>query len=141
MCEMSVLCHSAAGMAIQTLIVDDHEDIRLLVRLTLGKESDIEVAGEARDGNEAIDAYRELRPNVIVLDQMMPGMNGLEVVKTLRARGDEPRVVLFSAYIDTQVQEAASDLGVDQCVSKNDMASLVGAVRALAALGGVAAST
>ena len=120
-------------MAIQTLIVDDHDDIRLLLRLLLGAESDIEVTGEACNGVEAVDAYIDLHPNVIVLDEMMPGMRGLDVVRTLRDRGDEPRVVLCSAHLDTRVREEASELGVDRCVSKNDMSGVVAAVRELAA--------
>ena len=134
--DLSDLCHSAPGMTIQTLIVDDHDDIRLLLKLTLDAESDIEVTGEARNGNEAMDAYRDLSPTVVVLDEMMPGMDGLEVVKKMRDRGDEPRVVLFSAHLDARIRDAASLLGVHQCVSKNDMDGLVGAVRALAAPGG-----
>ena len=119
-------------MAIQTLIVDDHDDIRLLLRLTLAREADIEVAGEATSGREAIEAYTDLQPSVIVLDEMMPGMNGLDVVRTLRDRGDEPRVVLFSAHLDTHVRNEASKLGVDLCVSKNEMDRVVSAVREVA---------
>src|SRR4051795_2457074 len=118
--DLSDLCHSPPHMAIQTLIVDDHDDIRLLLRLLLGAESDIEVTGEACNGVEAVDAYIDLRPNVIVLDEMMPGMNGLDVVRTLRARGDEPRVVLFSAHLDTHTKQAANELGAGCCVSESD---------------------
>ena len=121
-------------MAIETLIVDDHDDIRLLLRLLLGAEAGIEVTGEACNGLEAVDAYIDLRPNVIVLDEMMPGMRGLDVVRTLRDRGDHPRVVLCSAHLDTYVRNEASELGVDRCVSKNDMAGVITAVRELAAL-------
>jgi DNA-binding NarL/FixJ family response regulator len=134
--EISDVCHSTVHMAIETLIVDDHDDIRLLLRLVLGAEVGIEVTGEACNGFEAVDAYIDLHPNVIVLDEMMPGMNGLEVVRTLRDRGDEPRVVLFSAHLDRQTRTAASELGVDWCVSKSDVGSVVGAVRELAATGG-----
>jgi DNA-binding NarL/FixJ family response regulator len=119
---------------IEALIVDDQEDMRLLLRVVLGAEADITVTGEATDGLEALDAYGDLRPTVIVLDEMMPGMRGLDVVRTLRDRGDEPRVVLCSAHLDTHVREEASLLGVDRCVSKNDMNGVVAAVRELAAL-------
>ena len=134
MCEMSDLCHSARHMAIETLIVDDHDDIRLLLRLLLTQEAGIEVTGEACNGLEALDAYIDLRPNVMVLDEMMPGMRGLDVVRTLRDRGDEPRVVLCSAHLDMHVRNEASELGVDRCVSKSDVYSVITAVRELAAL-------
>jgi DNA-binding NarL/FixJ family response regulator len=117
---------------IEALIVDDQEDMRLLLRVVLGAEADITVTGEATDGLEALDAYGDLRPTVIVLDEMMPGMRGLDVVRTLRDRGDEPRVVLCSAHLDTRIREEASPLGVDRCVSKNDMNGVVAAVRELA---------
>jgi DNA-binding NarL/FixJ family response regulator len=120
-------------MPIEALIVDDHEDMRLLLRILLGAESDITVTGEAADGLEAVDAYTELHPNVMVLDEMMPGMRGLDVVRLLRDRGDEPRVVLCSAHLDTRVRQEASELGVDRCVSKNDMNGVIAAVRELAA--------
>ena len=132
--EISDLCHSTVHMAIETLIVDDHDDIRLLLRVFLGAQADITITGEAADGVEAVDAYIDLRPTVIVLDEMMPRMRGLDVVRTLRDRGDEPRVVLCSAHLDTRMKEEASELGVDRCVSKNDMAGVISAVRELAAL-------
>ena len=119
-------------MPIEALIVDDQEDMRLLLRVVLGAEADITVTGEATDGLEALDAYGDLRPTVIVLDEMMPGMTGLDVVRTLRDRGDEPRVVLCSAHLDTHMREEASLLGVARCVSKNDMNGVVAAVRELA---------
>ena len=123
-------------MSIEALIVDDQEDMRLLLRVFLGAQADITITGEAADGVEAVDAYIDLRPTVIVLDEMMPRMRGLDVVRTLRDRGDEPRVVLFSAYLDTNTRTAASALGVDWCVSKSDVGSVVGAVRELAAAAG-----
>ena len=132
--EISDLCHSAGHMAIETLIVDDHDDIRLLLRLLLTNEVGIEVTGEACNGLDAVDAYIDLRPTVIVLDEMMPGMRGLDVVRALRERGDEPRVVLCSAHLDTHVRLEASQLGVDRCVSKNDVGGVIAAVRELAAL-------
>lgn len=130
---MSDRWHADQRMSIEALIVDDHEDMRLLLRVLLGAESDITVTGEAADGRQAVDAYTELQPNVMVLDEMMPGMNGLDVVRLLRDRGDEPRVVLCSAHLDTRVRQEASELGVDRCVSKNDMKGVVAAVRELAA--------
>ena len=120
-------------MSIEALIVDDQEDIRLLLRVFLGAHADITITGEAADGIEAVDAYIDLRPTVIVLDEMMPRMRGLDVVRTLRDRGDEPRVVLCSAHLDTHMKEEASQLGVDRCVSKNDMNGVVAAIRELAA--------
>ena len=120
-------------MAIETLIVDDHDDLRLLLRLVLGAESEIEVTGEASNGVDAVARYTDLHPTVIVLDEMMPGMRGLDVVRTLRDRGDEPRVVLCSAHLDVRMEMEANSLGVDHCVSKNDMPGLVEAVKALAA--------
>ena len=121
-------------MSIEALIVDDQEDTRLLLRVFLGAQADITITGEAADGIEAVDAYIDLRPTVIVLDEMMPRMRGLDVVRTLRDRGDEPRVVLCSAHLDTRMKEEASELGVDRCVSKNDMDGVVAAIRELAAL-------
>lgn len=122
-------------MTIATLIVDDHDDVRLLLRLVLEASDSIEVVGEAANGQEALDRYRDLHPAVIVLDEMMPGMSGLEVVRALHERGDEPRVVLCSAHLDRQVLAQASMLGIDRCISKANMEDTVVAVKDLAETG------
>src|SRR4051794_37756280 len=96
-------------VAIETVIVDDEADMRLLLRSLLAAEG-ITVTGEAADGDEAVDAYADLRPDVLVLDERMPRMHGLEVVRALRARGDDPQVVLWSANLTSCILREAGEL-------------------------------
>jgi YesN/AraC family two-component response regulator len=71
----------------KTLIVDDEQDIRLLLRLTINREDrGLRVVGEASSGEEALIIRRELDIDVIVLDQRMPGLTGVETAKALRPR-------------------------------------------------------
>src|SRR3954471_7439636 len=85
-----------AGMATTVLIVDDHATFRSLARRVL-EHHGFEVVGEARDGEAGLEAVRELRPDVVLLDVQMPGIDGFEVASRLTANGDAPAVVLVSS--------------------------------------------
>ena len=78
------------------LIVDDHEDFRSSARTLLELEG-FEVVGVAEDGPSALAAVEALRPDVVLLDVQLPGMDGFEVVRELRARKERTRVVLISS--------------------------------------------
>jgi DNA-binding NarL/FixJ family response regulator len=78
------------------LIVDDHADFRAAARALLDAEG-FDVIGEAADADEAIEAVATLRPQVVLLDIQLPGMDGLEVAEALAARPEPPEVVLISS--------------------------------------------
>src|ERR1051325_10800905 len=78
------------------LIVDDHEDFRCSARTLLELEG-FDVVGVAADGPSALSAVEELRPDVVLLDVQLPGMDGFEVVRQLRVREDDARIVLISS--------------------------------------------
>jgi DNA-binding NarL/FixJ family response regulator len=78
------------------LIVDDHEDFRSSARTLLELEG-FDVVGVAEDGPSALSAYEALRPDVVLLDVQLPGMDGFEVARLLRAAGERVRVVLISS--------------------------------------------
>lgn len=83
---------------IRILLVDDHIVLRMgLVTATNG-EPDMEIVAEADNGTEAIKAYRQHRPDVVVLDLRMPGKSGLETIKLLREEFGQVRVLIFSNY-------------------------------------------
>lgn len=105
----------------RALIVDDEEDMRFLVRAVIeAANHGLAVAGEAADGPEALERWRAEQPEVVVLDQRMPGMTGLEVAaEILRERPDQA-IILFSAYLDPDVAAQAADLGVGLCLAKSD---------------------
>jgi two-component system chemotaxis response regulator CheY len=78
------------------LIADDAAFMRMMLRNIL-TGAGYEVAGEAEDGAEAVSRYRELRPDLTTMDITMPGMNGLEALKAIRAEDPEARVIMCSA--------------------------------------------
>ena len=84
-------------MAISVLIVDDHPSFRASARMLLECEG-YDVIGEAEDGESALDAVRELRPDVVLLDVQLPGIDGPEVARRLAAaNGFSPAIVLTSS--------------------------------------------
>src|SRR6266550_1870043 len=92
------------------LVVDDDADIRFVVRRMIEKmEGDAPVVHEASTGDEAIDMWRALRPDVIVLDQRMPGLSGLETAARILAEQPAQPIILFTAYRD-DLEEAAAHI-------------------------------
>ena len=83
---------------ITCLIADDHEVVREGLRLSLSRSSQIRVVGEASDGASAVAVAERRRPNVVIMDVRMPGMDGLEATKILAERLPQPAVLIFTAY-------------------------------------------
>lgn len=122
-------------MGIGVFLVDDHEDIRMLWRLTIRMaDVGLQVVGEAASGPEALDAAtRTEATDVYVIDFMMPGMTGLELVRSLRERGVDNPVILCSAFLDDGLREQARALGVSQCLAKDELSVLPATIRRVAA--------
>jgi DNA-binding NarL/FixJ family response regulator len=90
---------SADGASeITCLIVDDHEVVREGLRLSLSRAPHIRVIGEASDGASAVSLAERRKPQVVIMDVRMPGMDGLEATKHLTARVPETSVLIFTAY-------------------------------------------
>jgi CheY-like chemotaxis protein len=118
---------SDLASAVTILIVDDDPDMRYLARVVL-ESAGILIAAEAADGPEALDKFSELSPppvpTVILLDNQMPGLSGLEVAARILAEHPDQLIVLFSAYLDNEIIAEAGRLGVTHCVSKGDALEL-----------------
>jgi CheY-like chemotaxis protein len=115
------------------LLVDDDDDIRDLARLIL--ETDGLTVVEASGGAQALEMYLALDPPpvpaAVILDQRMPGLTGLQVAEKMLARNPEQVILLFSAYLDPEMQDAAKATGVATCVSKIDSMQLPSIIRGL----------
>ncbi len=88
--------------SIRVVIADDHPVMRDGIRNLLDKAIDIEVAGEAGDGVEALRLVEELDPDVLLLDMELPGLKGVEVAQRLQAAGATVRILALSAYDDQE---------------------------------------
>ena len=106
-------------MSVGVLIVDDQDDIRLLVRMIVqAAGGGLFVKGQARSGQEALDSLDGVDPDVVLIDEMMPGLTGLETAVRIRERRPDQPIVLFSAHVDTALQRRAESVGIDACVEK-----------------------
>jgi len=85
---------------ITCLIVDDHEVVREGLRLSLSRSENIRVVGEAADGEAAVTLARRRKPNVVILDVRMPGMDGLAAAKEITSEIPETAVLMFTAFAE-----------------------------------------
>ncbi|WP_433202407.1 response regulator [Dactylosporangium sp. CS-047395] len=125
---------------VTVLIVDDHEVVRQGLRFMLTQEAGIEVVGEAGDGAAALAGIRRLRPDVVLLDLAMPGLDGLGVLHALRGDEHRPAVIVLTSYADEDRAIEAMRAGALSYLPKTTPADRVTeAVRAAASGGSVLA--
>ena len=118
---------------IRILIAEDHLMVRAGIRALLEKAGDIHILGEASNGQEAVDMTRELKPDVLVMDIMMPRMNGLQAAKNIRDLGLSTRILLLSMYAEAGFVHQARQCGVEGYVLKSSVSDeLLQAVRTVA---------
>jgi DNA-binding NarL/FixJ family response regulator len=119
---------------IKVLIVDDHPAVRRGLRTFLELAGDLRVTGEAADGPTALDLIVETEPDVVLLDMVLPGMDGVEVLRELRRRELPARVLVVTSFTDRGRLLPAVRAGARGYLSKDvDPNALVAAVRSVAA--------
>ena len=119
---------------ITVLLVDDHSLVRRGFRRMLEDEADIEVIGEAGDGEESVKLAKKLRPQVIIMDCALPGMNGLEATRQIMEQSPETAVLMLSMHSESTWVRQAVEAGAKGYVLKNAMDLELGpAIRKIAA--------
>ncbi len=106
-------------MPCRILIVDDSAAIRQAVRSCIEENTEWEICGEAENGNTALDMVRALKPDLMVLDLMMPGTNGLEVAREIARRGLGTRIVMFTSADCEGLIREARNVGISRVITKS----------------------
>lgn len=115
---------------ISILIADDHTLVRSGLKLILAEQPDFRLVGEAATGEEAVTRARELQPDVILLDIGMPGMNGLDAARLIRAEVPATRIVVLTMYDDEEYLQQFLQIGAAGYVMKQAAdTELVSAIR------------
>ena len=121
--------HGGADGAIEVLICDDIDGIRMLLREVLGLRPGLITVGEARDGNEAVEEARRLQPDVVLLDLSMPHRTGLDALPEIRAVAPHARILVLSGLLSPTVRSEALALGASGYLMKGaDPETIVAAI-------------
>lgn len=118
---------------LRIFIAEDHETVREGLRLIIGAQEDMEVCGEAADGRMAVKLVQELRPDVVVMDVTMPGMNGLKATQKLKSLDPSLKILTLTRHSDDGYLQELLRAGASAYVLKQSASSeLIRAIRAVA---------
>ena len=110
---------------IRILLVDDHEMVRLGVSTYLQTQPDMEVVGESVNGKEAVDKALELRPDIILMDMVMPVMNGAEATAAIIKQWPEAKIVIVTSFLDDDKVYPALEAGAVSYILKTSNAKRI----------------
>ncbi|MED4688632.1 response regulator transcription factor [Peribacillus frigoritolerans] len=108
---------------IKVLFVDDHEMVRIGVTAYLSAQSDIEVIGEADNGLKVVELAMELRPDIILMDLVMPEMDGIEATKRIIEKWPEAKIIIVTSFLDDEKVYPALEAGATSYMLKTSKAS------------------
>jgi two-component system, NarL family, response regulator LiaR len=112
---------------IRVLIVDDHQVVRMGLRMFFELQPDIEVVGEAADGSEGVAMARRLEPDVVLMDLLMPNMDGITAIGRIKAERPVTEIVTMTSFIEEEKVTAALEAGASGYVLKDAEAEEVAA--------------
>ena len=116
------------------VVVDDHRLVRAGLRTIIDASPDLDVVGEAGDGAQAVAVVREAAPDVVLMDLSMPGVDGIEAIRRLRAAGIETPVVVLTSFAEAERVRSALEAGaVGYLLKDSEPRDVLEAVRAAAA--------
>jgi DNA-binding NarL/FixJ family response regulator len=114
------------------LLVDDHEVVRRGLRALLATQAGWEVVGEAVNGREAVEKVNQLKPDVVIMDITMPGINGFDATRLIMEAAPHTKVLIFTMHHSEQMVETALKVGARGYVLKSEAGSdLIAALNAL----------
>ncbi len=104
-------------MTVRVFVVDDTAHVRKMLVQML-ELSGFEVVGQAASGEEAVDSVGAVDPQVVVVDYKMPGLDGIATARRIKSNRPDQAIILYTAYLDPQLQDEAAEAGVSLCVGK-----------------------
>jgi two-component system vancomycin resistance associated response regulator VraR len=124
--------HNLSVMHKRVLIADDSSSVRDVIRTFLRNHEEIEICGEAVDGLEALEKAQSLKPDLVLLDLVMPEINGAEVASILKNKMPNIRIILFTMHSERIGKFLSNAIGVDAVLSKPDgMTQMVDSINSL----------
>lgn len=126
--------HKEPNRKVRTLIVDDHPVVRAGLASMLATQESVDVVGAAWNGQEAFALIRQHRPEIVLLDLRMPGMNGIEVLQQLRSLPDPPRVIVLTNFeTDEDIYRAVRAGAQGYLLKSTTQQEMIEAIMAVAA--------
>jgi DNA-binding NarL/FixJ family response regulator len=112
-------------MKVTVLIVDDNAQLRALMREIVAEAPSLQVVGEAADGAEAMRLVQALRPAIVLLDLILPQVNGLEVLQWIKVEHPETKVIIVTVHDEDAYRQAAETSGADAFLLKKTLGTVL----------------
>lgn len=119
-----------SGNTIRVLVVDDHPPMRMGLVALIKSQPGMDVVAEAADGEEAIEVYEDVRPDIVLMDLRMPGMGGVEAILAIRKNDPEARVIVLSTYdMDEDIHRALQSGAKSYLLKDMPIEEIAGTIR------------
>ena len=118
---------------VRVVVADDETDVCLMLRMQLGAQPGIDVVGTAANGSEALLLCRQLQPDAVVMDLLMPVMNGFQAIETMQRELPEVAVVAYTGVAGEFVRHEMERMGIPLVLKSGDVRPLADALRQAAA--------
>ena len=114
---MEAVACAVVSRQIRVMVVDDTDHVRRMLMSMLTLDG-FDVVGDARGGPEALEAIEAADPDIVVIDYKMPGMDGLSTAREIRARRPDQMMILYTAYVDDEIERQAAEAGISVVLGK-----------------------
>lgn len=116
---------TATPAPIRVFLCDDVDAFRALMRFVLEEDPEIRICGEAADGRAGVDGVDETRPDVVLLDMAMPGMDGLEAIPLMLERAPHTRILALSGFTADRMAAPVMEMGADAYLEKGEDVAVI----------------